>query len=108
MVDGAIGAISASGEKFAASFYSERLALPDLVVNPDFRRFPAQLIDIIDARFPMGTTSSLSERCLDTVLTVVCFSLGFDRFCASVPAASGRDPRFRSGQRMSECVLRRQ
>ena len=33
MVDGAIGAISASGEKFATSFYSGRLALPDLVVN---------------------------------------------------------------------------
>ena len=37
--------------------------------------------------------------------TVVCFSLWFDRFCASVPAVSGREPRSRSGQRMSECVL---
>ena len=29
--------------------------------------------------------------------TVVCFSLWFDRFCASVPAASGRECRFKSG-----------
>ena len=36
MVDGAIGTFSASGEKFAASFYSERLAIPDLVVNEIF------------------------------------------------------------------------
>ena len=39
--------------------------------------------------------------------TVVCFSLWSDRFCASVPVASEREPRSRSGQRMSECVLRR-
>ena len=39
--------------------------------------------------------------------TVVCFSLWSDRFCTSVPAASGREPRSRSGQRMSECVLHR-
>ena len=29
--------------------------------------------------------------------TVVCFSLWFDRFCASVPAASGRECRSKSG-----------
>ena len=39
--------------------------------------------------------------------TVVCFSFWSGRFCASVPVASEREPRSRSGQRMSECVLHR-
>ena len=39
--------------------------------------------------------------------TVVCFSFWSGRFCAFVPAASEREPRSRSGQRMSECVLHR-
>ena len=38
---------------------------------------------------------------------VVCLGLWSDRFYASVLAASGREPDSRSGQRMSECVLRR-
>ena len=39
--------------------------------------------------------------------TLVCFSLWSGWFCASVPAVSGREPRSRSGQRRSVCVLRR-
>ena len=37
---------------------------------PDFRRFPSQLIDIIDVRSPQGTTPPLSERCWDAVSNV--------------------------------------
>ena len=39
--------------------------------------------------------------------TVVCFCLWSGRFCASVPAVSGREPVFRSGQRILTGVLRR-
>ena len=74
----------------------------------DFRLFPTQLIDIIDVRFPRGTTSPLSERCLDTVSNGGLLQPLVRPVLRVRSGGIWNGVSFQVRPRMPECVLRRQ